>query len=168
MRTFAAGQWAVRNWFLIVFPLLLLASLQFKSAIDWQHDGATAEAVLLFDLCVTMPFLYFLCYRKSLSLAQLALRLLGLACFGVWFATWLVPADSQSLLPHLGWARIAGIAVIILVELRVLIAAIRISFSRDASAQKLIETTGAPRLIAKLMMLEAKFWHSVWRLIKGR
>ena len=166
MREYATRQWASRNWFVLALPLLMLASLQLATSVDWRTEGRMAEAVTLFDWCVSVPLLYYLCYRNQLSTRQLALRLLALACFGLWFATWLVPEPSQSLLPHLGWARMAGIAIIAAVEIRLVVAAIRIAFSRNATIEQLTLASGAPPLIAKLLLLEARFWRAVWRFIK--
>ncbi len=168
MQEFAAVRWAARNWFLLALPMLALASLQFVGAIDWQRDGRIAERVVLFDWCISVPFLYFLCYRTTLPARQMAMRLIALACFCVWFAAWVVPQAFQSLLPQLGWARMAGLAVIVVVELRLIVAAIRIAFSNNGTTEHLVRATGVPPLIAKLMMLEAKFWRAVWRLVRGR
>ena len=166
MRELAARQWALRNWFVLALPILVLASLQLNTSVDWRTDARIAEAVTLFDWCVSVPLLYYLCYRSQLSARQIALRLLALACSGVWLATWLVPQSSQALLPHLSWARMVGVAIIAAVELRLIVAAVRIAFSDDASAEQLTRVSGAPPLIAKLMLLEAKFWRAVWRFIK--
>ena len=168
MQALALTQWARRNWFVLALPILLLIAFQFAATIDWQRDGRTAERVILFDACVSLPLLYFLCYRKTVAARQMALRLIGLACLGVWFATWLVPEAAQSLLVKFGWARMAAIAILAVVELRLIVAAMRMAFSGKASAAQLAKVSGAPPWIAKLMLLEANFWRTVWRFIRGR
>ena len=168
MRELATRHWALRNWFVLVLPILVLASLQFGTLVDWRTEGRIAEAVTLFDWCVSVPLLYYLCYRSQLSARQMALRLLALACSGVWFATWLVPQSSQSMLPSLSWARMAGIAIIAAVELRLIVAAVRVAFSDNATTEQLTRASGAPPLIAKLILLEARFWRAVWRFLKPR
>lgn len=162
------GEWARRNWFFIALPLFGLIALQFARSINWALDGSAAERVILFDAVVSLPLLYYLCYRKTLSAGQMALRLLGLVCLGIWFATWLVPASAQSLLPQLGWARMAGIGILVVIELRLIVTALRVVFSGDATAEEVSKASGAPPLIAKLMLLEARFWRAVWRFIRGR
>lgn len=166
--TFAAREWTAANWFLLALPLLFLISFLFTRSVDWGASGDAAEAVTLFDWCVSIPLLYFLCYRRQLPAKQLALRLLALACLGVWISSWLVPVQFQEILPRLSWARGAGVAVLALVELRLLVLAVRLVFSGTATAEQVTERTGAPPLIAKLMLLEARFWRAVWRFIRAR
>ena len=157
-----------RHWFLVLVPLMVLASFGLAASIDWQRDGHLVEMALLFDACISLPALYFLCYRGTMSARQMALRLIGLACLGIWFATWLVPASAQSVLPQLGWARMAGIVLLAVVELRLIVTALRMAFSGTATAVQVAEASGAPPWIARLMLLEARFWQRVWRLIRGR
>lgn len=147
MRTdFSAREWAATNWFLLALPVLLAISYLFTRSVDWGEFGSSAEAVMLFDWCVSIPFLYYLCYRRTLPARQLAIRLLALACLGVWIAARLVPAPSQEILPHLSWARGAGLVILFLIELRLLVAAVRLVFSGSATAQDVSERTGAPLL----------------------
>lgn len=168
MRTLGLAPLIQRHWFLLLLPLLASALFGFAASIDWQRDGRVAEMVMLFDVCVSLPLLYFLCYRGTLTRKQMTLRLIGLTCLGIWFATWLVPEASQSLLPRLGWLRTAGIALLVFVELRLVVGAIKMAFSGKASADQLARASGAPPWIAKLMLLEARFWRWVWRRISGR
>jgi len=168
MRTVALAPLVQRHWFLLLLPVLASASFGVAALIDWQREGSIAEMVLLFDVFVSVPVLYFLCYRATLTRKQMALRLIGLACLGIWFATWLVPEASQSLLPRLGWLRTAGIALLVIAELRLVLGAIKMAFSGKASADQLAHASGAPPWIAKLMLLEARFWRWMWRRISGR
>jgi hypothetical protein len=164
---FSPRQWATANWFFLVLPLLL--AISFAVARQPGHElGSSAEAVLLFDWCVTVPALYALCYRKALPLPRLLLRLVALACLGVWFVSWMVPVEAQEIVPHLSWARTAGLLVLALVELRLLLAALKIAFSDQGSAADIQKASGAPPLLAKLMLIEARFWRAVWKIIRGR
>lgn len=163
---FSARDWVVGNWFLLLLPLLLAISFLFTRSIDWDRTGGMAEAVTVFDWCVSIPFLYFLCYRRKLAARQLILRMLALGCLGIWVATLLVPADFQRILAQLSWARGAGLAILVLIELRLLVAALRLVFSGTATAEDVAERAGVPPLIARLMLLEARFWRAVWRLIR--
>ncbi len=165
---FSAREWVVGNWFLVLLPVLFAISFLFTRSVDWGGTGGIPEAVTVFDWCVSIPFLYFLCYRKKLPARQLILRLLALACLGIWVATLLVPAAYQEMLANLSWARRAGLAILVLIELRLLMAALRLVFSGTATAEDVSERTGAPPLIARLMVIEARFWRAVWRLIRGR
>ena len=164
----AAGQsWLKANWFVAAVPLLLL--VEWLVVHDLSGDmGRFLEAVVLFDLCLFMPLLYVLCYRRSIPLRHLLLRTLGLACLGVYLATYLVPEPLQAVLPQLGIVRIAGLAVLVLVELRLLIVAMRLVWGQDASVERVQAASGAPAWIARLMVMEARFWKWLWRLIRRR
>ena len=82
--------------------------------------------------------------------------------------SWLVPLEAQAVVPHLSWARTAGLVVLALVELRLLVAAFRIAFSGTGNAADIEKASGAPPLLAKLMLIEARFWRAVWKIIRGR
>ena len=64
--------------------------------------------------------------------------------------------------------RIAGLIVLAVVELWLLVAVIRLVFGSDTSCDEVSRVTGAPRFVARLMLLEARFWKAVWRLIRRR
>jgi hypothetical protein len=160
------ARWSASNWFVVVAPLLALVAMLVVRSAGWQTEGASLEAALIFDACVTIPALYALCYGRSQPLRRVALRMLGLACLGIYLLGWVVPVAEQSLLPSFGWARTAGLAVLILIELRLMVAAVKLMFRSGASAQQLSQETGAPPLIAKLMMLEARMWKAVWRFLR--
>jgi hypothetical protein len=163
-----ARSWATGHWFLLALPPLFAASWLFTRAVDWQASGRGAEAVVLFDWTVSVPLLYFLCYRRRLPARAMAIRLVALACLGIWIASWLVPVSAQEILRHLGWPRLAGLALLALLEARLLLLALKLAFSGDSSAEELAERTGAPPLLARLMLLEARFWRALWRLIGRR
>lgn len=166
MARIATREWAAANWFLLALPVF--AAISFFVARSAPPSDPAIEAVTLFDWAVTIPILYFLCYRRALTGRQMALRLLALVCLGIWAASRLVPLPAQEILPHLGWPRMAGLAVLLLIELRLLILGIKLAFSGRGDAKELADKTGAPVLLAKLMLLEARFWRAVWQLIRGR
>ncbi len=168
MRSDALTSWMLRHWFLLLLPILAAAAIGLAATIDWRRDGRMAELALLFDACVSLPVLYFLCYRGTMSGGKMALRLIGLACLGIWLATWLVPDQSESLLTQFGWFRTVGIAFLVIFELRLIVGAIRMAFFGRVTADEMATVSGAPPLIAKMMLLEARFWRWVWRTIRGR
>ncbi|HEX8216794.1 MAG TPA: hypothetical protein VF577_04950 [Allosphingosinicella sp.] len=164
----ALRQWALANWFVLVWPALAATSYLLTRTTVWADDGRLVEAATLFDWCITVPFLYWLCYRRTLPAGRLALRLLGLVCVGVWIAAQLVPESEQVLLSRLGWARGLGIALLMLIELRVMIAVTGLIFSGNGTVDEIAQRSGTPPWVARLMLLEARFWRAVWRLIRGR
>ncbi len=159
-------RWAASNWFVVVAPLLAVAALLVARSAGWRAAGATLEAALVFDACFTLPVLYALCYSRSKPLRQVVLRMLALACLGIYVLGWIVPADAQLLLPRLAWARTAGLTVLILIELRLVVAVVRMVFGTGASAEQRATQTGAPRFVARLTVLEARMWKAVWRFLR--
>ncbi|HMG46462.1 MAG TPA: hypothetical protein VK614_03270 [Allosphingosinicella sp.] len=166
-RTEILGAWLRHNWFLPLLAILLAIELAFTRSIDWSQPRMP-EAAVLFDLCLFIPALHFLCYRRKRALKPLLIRTAALALLGVYIASKLIPPEAQGLLAKLSWARTAGLAVVALIELRLLFLALKLVFGGHASAEEIAERTGAPPWIARLMLLEARFWKWVWRRIRGR
>lgn len=160
-------EWVRTNWFLAVAPVLLL--VEWLVIRDIGIDmGRDVEAVVLFDLCVFMPSLFLICYRNGLTPGQTILRTMALVCLGIYLAGWLVPAEAQQLLPQLAWARTAGLVVLGLIELRVLLLVVNLVYRKGGSIEQVQVASGAPRWVARLLMLEARFWRAVWALIRRR
>lgn len=154
------------HWFIPVVGLILGAL--WLAARDSMFMAEGGEAAIIADLCLTVPILYVLCYRRRHSAIQLGLRALALACLGIWLGSWIIPESDQSVLTRLGPLRVAGLIVLALVELRLLVAMIRLVFGRETSAAEVSRATGAPPFLARLMLLEARFWKAVWSLIRRR
>jgi hypothetical protein len=154
------------HWYAPLFLAMLAAVWLLARNAAFMASGG--EAALLIDLCVTAPVLYALCYGKRQPVRQTAIKAIAIACAGVWLASWLIPAASQSILPHLTPIRWAGLVVIALVEVRLVIAAVRLAFSRSATAQDIAKASDAPQWIARLMLAEARLWRSLWNFIRGR
>ncbi|GAA4717822.1 hypothetical protein GCM10023325_13170 [Sphingomonas lutea] len=136
-----------------------------RTAFAGGHSGSL-EAALLFDACVTVPALYALCYWRKRALWQTALRMLGVACLGIYAMSWIVPPEAQRLLPSFEFARTIGLALLIAIELRIVFVTLKLVFRGKADAEQIAAATGAPPLIAKLMILEARFYKAVWRFLR--
>lgn len=162
---FPAG-WVRRNWFLLLLAPLLAIEFAFARTTDWARAGP-AELIILFDLCLFIPALYVLCYRKRIALKPLLIRAAALALAGIYLASRLVPPDAQVLLSELIWARYAGLAIIALIELWIVVLTLKLVFG-GASTDEIARRSGAPPWVARLMQLEARFWRAVWRLVSGR
>jgi hypothetical protein len=159
------GSWLRANWFVAAVPPLLLIEWLVVRSIG-SEMGPFLETVVLFDLCLFMPFLYMICYHGRVALKPLLLRTAGLACLGIYLATYMVPEAAQQMLPHLSWARVAGLAVLAIIELRLLLTVVRMVYGKNATAEEVETASGAPRWIARLMVMEARFWRALWRLFK--
>ncbi len=159
-------RWSASNWFVLVAPLLSLAAWLISRSTPWPHGGAGMEAALLVDACITVPALYLVCYWRTMPLWQLAVRAIAIACLGIFLLGYIIPAGSQVLLPEFAAARTVGMVLLFLIEVRLVIGAVRMVFTSEVSAEKLSKETGAPPLIAKMMVLEARLWKAVWRFLR--
>lgn len=149
-----------RNWF---WPLAvsLLACVWAIALIPAVLQTPDFEWALLFDVFITLPVLFAICYRGTMTKLALGVRIIALQCAGIWLATKLVPVDSQSILPHLEWLRWAGLAILLLFEIRLMVAVVRLVWNPSAK-QTDLEATGMPPFVAKLAMIEARFWRWVF------
>lgn len=157
---------ARRHWFYLLLPAALLAFYSTAMSADWRTDARIGEAALLLDWCLFVPALYALYLRGTVSGRALGLRVLALACSGLWFARWLTPDASEVVLAAVAPLRWVGIAVLVLAEAAVLAAVVRVAFSREPDVAA-IERHGVPTLLARLMVLEARFWRWVWQRLRG-
>jgi hypothetical protein len=163
----SAHSWLQRNWVVPLFAVAILVELAFARSTDWAADGL-AETVILFDLCVFLPAMHAICYRKSLSPKALILRTIGLACFGIFLASKLVPAGAQTVLRDLLWVKSAGWLGLALVELWLALQIIRLVYGGKHGAAEISRLHGTPEWVARLMLLEARFWKTVWKLLRRR
>ena len=168
MTTASIGRWTKANWFAAALPVLLLIEFAFSRMPEARAAPTLLEATVLFDLCVFVPGLFLLCYRRRLGRKALAVRVLGLACFGILLASWMVPAGAQTLIPHLRWPRMVGMAVLAIVELKLLVEVLKLVFGGADTTEAIAERSGLPPALVKLMALEARFWKAVWRTLRGR
>ena len=158
--------WMRRHWFVPLLAVLLLIETAFARTTDWSRDGF-AELVVLFDLCLFIPFLYLLCYRGRVERKPLLIRAAALALAGIYVASKLVPPSAQIVLGELVWARYAGLAVLALIELWVVVLTMKLVYG-GATTEEIARSSGAPPWIARLLQLEARFWKAVWRFLSGR
>jgi hypothetical protein len=165
--TARSATWLRTHWFAVLAPPLVL--------MEWlvlrnfgAEMGAFSEAVVLFDLCVFVPMLYLLCYGRSLPLKSLLLRTLGLVCLGVYLAGHIVPDEAQHVLAQIEPVRLVGLGVLMLVELRLFLLAMRVVWRPGATAADVQAASGAPPWIARIMLIEARFWKAVWSFIRRR
>lgn len=126
---------------------------------------ASWEYAIVFDVLFTLPILFFLCYRNKNSLKVNLLGIVALQCSGIWLATKIVPIESQNILPYLSWLRIAGLALLFLLEIGIMLALIKVVFKADTTATQ-VEQLGVPPFVAKLLLMEARFWRWVFSIFK--
>ena len=161
------GRTAVRHWFYLLLPMAAVAAFQFRAAVDWRSEAALGEATALFDWCVFLPAMFLLCYRRTMPPRALALRLVGLVCGGLWVAALIVPDGSERMIGAVSWLRYPGLALLLVAEAAAFVAVLRLTSGGDSDPAAL-QRLGVPAPVARLMLLEARFWRWVWRAVRGR
>ncbi|WP_373488764.1 hypothetical protein [Blastomonas sp.] len=155
-----SSEWLSQNWFVPLAIVLAALAWVIGSQIAAMPDRralAQFEAALTFDVVFTLPALYWLCYRHYKTRIALALRIVALQCLGIYWATWVIPEDARNILPYLEPVRMAGLVMLIAVELRLLFMVLRLVFRPSTDVDSLTQE-GVPPLLAKLMLAEARFW----------
>ena len=160
------------HWFLPVALLVGAGDFALALADSWS-DPALIEAGILFDLAVVLPALYWWCYRKR-GRATL-LKAAGLSCLGIWVASHIVPDQHHDLISTVGFARYIGLGVLLVIELKLVLAIYRAAFNQSGKADHAFaaaKDAGMPEWAARLMAWEASLlrrgWESVRRLVARR
>ena len=89
---------------------------------------------------------------------------------GFWASSNLLPASGQFIIPELWPVRYLALAVLLLIEVKIIVAFYRSVFSgaspQDA-AKKLQNESGMPAWAAKLAAAEAALWGKVYNMVKA-
>ena len=158
------------HWF--VLAAILVAASDFTVAkLDNWSNPEILEAAILFDLGVVIPALYFWCYRSRGKAA--VLRAVALSCLGIWVAGHVVPSEHHHLLSAAGFVRYIGLAVLVVIELKLVFMIYRTAFRRESNATILTAANdaGLPKWVAHLLAWEASLWLRAWdalRRMSGR
>ncbi len=153
-----------QNWFWPI-AIFLWATAWILARQMAQDIPANYEYALLFDVFITMPVLLWLCYRSQLTKKALILRVVGVVSLGIWLASRMIEPERQTILPLLNALRDIGLGVVIAIELWLLVSILKIVFKKGTTSQVLVDQ-GVPKFMAKLMLIEARFWRWVFNLIK--
>jgi hypothetical protein len=153
------------HWFLPVAMLVVGGDLVLALADSWS-DPALLEAGLLFDLAIVLPALYWWYYRKRGRAALL--KAAALSCLGIWVAGHIVPDQHHELISTVGFARYVGLAVLLVIELKLIVAIYRAAFSSGGSNPTLsaAQDAGMPEWAARLMAWEASLLRRGWELVR--
>jgi len=151
------------NWFV---PVLFLV-ISLNAAVlyfDGLEPSRLKEFGLLFDFAVLLPALYLICYRSQGS--KTVVRAIGLACLGIWLVGKIIPEQNHFILEKVSFLRYLGLAVLILIEVRIMLVIYKSIFSSDSQFEKnrnsSISETDMPEWVAKLMVWEVNLWRKVW------
>ncbi len=158
---------AEKWFFIIAMPLAVAIEWAFAASLDWTVYPRS-EWVALVDLCVFMPLLYLLAFSSTLPRRARLLRTAGVAGIGLFAASFIVPDANQFVIAELSSLRNAMLVVILAFEGWVMWKVIGAVSRKGADAQTLERDFAMPHWIAKLMILEAKFWKAVWSLMRRK
>ncbi len=82
----------------------------------------------------------------------------------------MVPEAKQSLLHELQVVRYVGLGVLVLLQVKLMVAIFRAMSGASASAEeeasRLADETGTPPWVKKLLAWEASVWIKVWRFVR--
>lgn len=154
-------------FFLIALPLAIAIEWVFARSLDWSAYPRS-EWVALFDLCVFMPLLYLAAFTSELTRKARLLRCLGIAGTGLFAASFIVPEPNQFIIGELSAVRKVAMVGIVAFEGWVLWKVIGAVYRQNADAKTLEREFAMPEWIAKLMVLEAKFWKAVWQFLRRK
>lgn len=147
--------------FLLAAALLIGLDLYALRTPGWASPRLLEIGILL-DFAIVLPGLYIACYWRRGKPALM--RAVALAALGFWAASKLLPESGQFLIPSLWPVRYLALAVLVLVELKVMLAVYRAVFggtSREEAARRLQTDAGMPAWAARLAAAEAAFWRAV-------
>jgi hypothetical protein len=156
------------KWFFLgVLPIAIAIEWAFASWQDWSVYPRS-EWVALVDLCVFMPLVYLTLFTTELSSKARMLRCLAIAGIGLFAASMIVPEANQFLIGELSALRGFLLVFILTFEGWVLWKIINAVYRKGADARQLEQDFAIPEWVAKLMVLEAHFWKSVFGWFKRK
>ncbi|KPF61740.1 hypothetical protein [Porphyrobacter sp. AAP60] len=154
-------------FFLIALPVAVAIEWAFARSLDWTAYPRS-EWVALFDLCVFMPAIYLAAFRSELTPKARMLRTLGVAGIGLFASRWIVPEPNQFIIGELSALRNVTMIGVLAFEGWIFWKVIGAVYRRGADAKTLEREFAIPELIARLMVLEAKFWKAVWAFLRRK
>ena len=155
------------NWFIPAAAIALLVNSTTVYLDQWSSPELL-EAGLLFDFAILLPVLFLICYRSEGK--RSVVRAIALACLGIWALGYVVPEANQSLLEDLQFVRYIGLGVLVLLQVKLIVAIFRAMSGASANAEheasRLADETGTPPWVRKLLAWEAAVWIKVWRFVR--
>lgn len=154
-------------FFLLVLPVAIAIEWAFAATHDWTAYPRS-EWVAIFDLCLFMPLIYLTLFTGELTRKARLIRAAGVAGLGLLAASFIVPEPNQFVIGQLSSIRNVLLVFVLAFEVWVFWKLIDVLYRKNADAKTLERDFAVPELIAKLLVLEAKFWKAVWALFKRK
>lgn len=158
---------AEKWFFLIALPIAIAIEWGFAQVQDWTLYPRS-EWVALVDLCLFMPLVYLLLFSSELPLRSRLIRTAGVAGLGLFAASFIVPESNQFIISELSSVRNAMLVFVIAFEAWVLWKLMNVLYRKNADVKTLERDFAIPEFMAKLLVLEAKFWKAVWAFFKRK
>ena len=158
--------WLRAHWFFFAAALIVAGNWLGLPGVRADLPRL-AEPAALFDLAVLLPALYWFSYRHRRKDA--GLRALALSCLGIWAVSKMIPQSEQQLLVYLTPLRYVGLAVLVAIEIKIVLALYRSVFSgatRDAAAAQIQRQADLPPWLSRLLVAEALLWRRVWLFVE--
>jgi len=134
--------------------------------LDGWQAPQIKEIGVLFDLAVIIPVLYLMCYWRNGK--KVLIKATALACLGIWMAGHIVPNEHHAILNEVGLLRYIGLAVLVVIQVRIGIEIFRLAFSSktdiesNSAVKQKAEEEGIPLWVANLMAWESRMWRKAW------
>lgn len=149
--------WLRRHWFIPLATAIVLGDVGALHFQDWDHPRLF-EGAVLFDFAIVLPLLYLWCYRARGT--GVILPMIGLASLGIWAASHLIPVEHQHVLGSVAWLRTLAIAVLVLIEVKILFGFYKAVFASDSTPEDIAEKLAAdlplPRWVTRVLAFEAR------------
>ena len=145
----------------------MIAAWQLSLTPETIADALTTERVFLVDFAVLLPLMYFVYLRSRVNLGVAILRSVAIGAAGISFAACLMPEGTAQVLPYLSWLRLTAFPLVIAIELVAFAALMRYLFGSEPQEADLVGH-GIPPVVAKLMLMEARFRKAVFRFMTGK
>ena len=156
-----------KHWFVPIALITLFVNASTVYLDQWASPKLL-EVGLLFDFAILLPVLYLVCYRTDGKRA--VIRALGLACLGIWAIGHVVPESSHSLLKDLEPLRYCGLGVLVLLQVKLVVAVFRAAANdsqrANREAERLAAETGTPPWVRELLAWEAAVWVRIWKRLR--
>jgi len=157
------------HWFFLAAVAVVSTDLFIGTSDDWSN-ARLLEAGIIADLTIFIPALYLWCYRSRGKAALL--RAVALSCLGIWIAGYIVPSEHQLLLAEIGFIRYIGLAVLLVIQLKLMAMIYRAAFQSDSDATSAALTSvkdgGMPEWVARILAWEASLWRKAWDALRSR
>ena len=156
-----------KRYFATLLPLALLIEGVFTATLDWSAYPRS-EWVPLLNLCVFLPLVYLAFFSSGAPLKTRIVHAMAIAGLGLLAAKMMVPEANQFVIGYLSEVRGALLVVILAVEGFVFWKVLQALYKTGADAKASERDFAMPPFVAKLLVMEAKFWKAVWGFFRRK